>query len=57
MPEMKPELCEWDNKEEKIPCQRCGKMPDELYFVQDGNKKYIAGSYYCKGCANEKTTD
>ena len=45
--------CEWDNRIEQDKCQKCGAVPDEMWFVPVPSAYEGSGLYYCKKCATE----
>ena len=52
--------CDWNNNEERDTCQRCGIVPDEMWFIPSERSPYEgSGRYYCKPCAEliEKNDD
>lgn len=45
--------CEWDNTIEQDKCQKCGSVPDEMWFVPVKSAYEGTGLYYCKTCADQ----
>jgi len=42
--------CDWNPVEEQDKCQRCGKIPDVIYYRQN-TPGSTTGDYWCRECA------
>jgi hypothetical protein len=48
--------CDWDNKIEKDKCQKCGKIPDEMFYRKT-KRNSSGGDYWCKSCKEQWEED
>ena len=48
--------CDWDNKTEKEKCQKCGKIPPEMFYRRT-DRSNEGGDYWCKDCIEKWVED